>query len=81
MRIGRTRTHEAQGALIDVVGDVDLESSRDLAAEAVFGHLGRCLDPGFSGLECGKHFFGIVSDRRYDPETCDNNAAHGHLSF
>ncbi len=37
--IGRTRPHEAQGALVDMLGDVDVERAADLAAKAVFGHL------------------------------------------
>ncbi|CUH54075.1 hypothetical protein SHM7688_03545 [Shimia marina] len=39
MGIGRTRPHEAQGALVDMFLDVDVDMTGDLAAEAMLAHL------------------------------------------
>ncbi len=77
MRIGGAGAHKSQGAFVDMVSRVDLEGARDLAAETVFGHFRRCLDPGPARFERGGNLFGIGPDRGHDAESCDDNTAHG----
>ena len=77
MRIGGTRPHKAQGPLVDMFGDVDLERACDLTAEPVFGHLGRRLDPGPARFERGGHLFNVIPDVGDNPQTCNHDTAHG----
>jgi hypothetical protein len=76
MRIGGAGSHEPQGALVHVIGGVDLECSGDPAAKAVLGHFGNGLDPRTSGLEGGGDLLGVVSNGRDDPQPGNDDAAH-----
>ena len=76
MGIGRPRPHEAQRALVDMFGRVDLEGARNLATKAVFDHVGVGLDPRATNAQGRLHFGGGVSDWRDDAQPCNDDAAH-----
>ena len=78
--IGRTRTHEAQVALVDMVFQHDLGHAVDLAAKAVLGIFRRENDAGSARLQAFGDFLGIVADGRDDPQPGDDDAAHARSS-
>ncbi len=53
--IGRTRAHEAQCALVDMFRNIQVNRTRDLRAEPVFGHVFIECDAGFARFERSQH--------------------------
>ena len=76
MRIGRTRPHEPQGPLVHVIGHVQLERARDLAAESMLDHIGVGFDTGCTGLERGQNLLGIIPDGGDNPQTGNDDTPH-----
>ncbi len=79
--IGGARPHEAQGALVDMILDVDLEIAGHPAAKAALGHFFVEIDPRLACLQRGQHLLGRIADGRDDPHPGDDDATHGVLLF
>ena len=77
MGVGRTGAHEAQRALVDKFGDVDLQSARNLGSKAVLGHFRAGDDTGFTRAQGRVDLGYIVSDGGYDPHSCNHDTTHG----
>jgi hypothetical protein len=64
-----------------MLGHVQLYRARNLRAEPMLCHVSRGLNPGFPGHERGQNLVRIISNRGHNPQSSDDNTAHGNSYF